>query len=191
MELGTGFKNVRRRRFIQFAAIAAAAGPAVSCGNRKDPWRFLSAEEARTIAAIADRLIPADDTPGAAWAGVTTYIDRYLAGCYRRHQRTYRLGLIGVDNLSSVRHGKEFVELSPAGQDGVLADMEAGRTRPEIWPPAQARAFFNLVLAHTMQGFYGDPRHGGNRDAVSWRMLGVPVVPIRGREHYDLTGRDS
>ena len=34
-----------------------------------------------------------------------------------------------------------------------------------------------------MMGFYGDPRHGGNKDRVSWRMLGVPDPPIRGRLH--------
>jgi gluconate 2-dehydrogenase gamma chain len=38
-----------------------------------------------------------------------------------------------------------------------------------------------------MQGFYGDPRHGGNRDRVSWKMLGVPYPPVRGRLRYDLT----
>ena len=42
-----------------------------------------------------------------------------------------------------------------------------------------------MVIAHTMQGFYGDARHNGNRDAVSWRMLGIPVIPIRGRDHYE------
>jgi gluconate 2-dehydrogenase gamma chain len=42
-----------------------------------------------------------------------------------------------------------------------------------------------LILAHTRQGFYGDPRHGGNRNRVSWKMIGVPFPPIRGREHYD------
>jgi hypothetical protein len=32
-----------------------------------------------------------------------------------------------------------------------------------------------------MMGFYGDPRHGGNKDRVSWKMLGVADPPIRGR----------
>ena len=41
--------------------------------------------------------------------------------------------------------------------------------------------FFDLVVTHAMQGFYGDPRHGGNRDFASWRMLGLPPVPVRGR----------
>jgi hypothetical protein len=32
-----------------------------------------------------------------------------------------------------------------------------------------------------MAAYYGDPRHGGNRDYASWRMLRVPVAPVRGR----------
>ena len=49
-----------------------------------------------------------------------------------------------------------------------------------------ARPFFELVRSHTMQGYYGTPRHGGNRDAVSWRMLGLDEPPLRGRAQYDL-----
>lgn len=49
----------------------------------------------------------------------------------------------------------------------------------------QDRRFFDMILAHTRQGFYGDPRHGGNREMASWRMLGLPTPPIRGRMHYD------
>jgi gluconate 2-dehydrogenase gamma chain len=44
--------------------------------------------------------------------------------------------------------------------------------------------FFNLIRAHAMQGFYGDPRHGGNRDEASWKMLGIPCPPVRGRLPY-------
>ena len=51
----------------------------------------------------------------------------------------------------------------------------------------ESRAFFDLAVTHAMQGFYGSPRHGGNRDFASWRMLGVPVSPVRGRDRYDFT----
>jgi gluconate 2-dehydrogenase gamma chain len=46
--------------------------------------------------------------------------------------------------------------------------------------------FFRLVRNHTLEGYYGSPRHGGNRDAVSWRMLGMAEPPLRGRAQYDL-----
>ena len=49
----------------------------------------------------------------------------------------------------------------------------------------RTRAFFQLILDPHQQGFYGDPRHGGNREMVSWKMLGLPFPPIRGRQRYD------
>ena len=45
----------------------------------------------------------------------------------------------------------------------------------------ETKPFFDMLVAHAMQGFYGDPRHGGNRERVSWKMLGVASPPLRGR----------
>jgi gluconate 2-dehydrogenase gamma chain len=39
-----------------------------------------------------------------------------------------------------------------------------------------------MVVDHTMQGFYGSPAHGGNRDEASWKMLGVTGV-MEGHQH--------
>jgi gluconate 2-dehydrogenase gamma chain len=44
----------------------------------------------------------------------------------------------------------------------------------------QEPTFFELVRSHTLEGYYGSPRHGGNRDAVSWRMLGLDEPPVAG-----------
>ena len=52
-----------------------------------------------------------------------------------------------------------------------------------VMESASPQAFFARLVRYTMMGFYGDPRHGGNRQHVSWRMLGVSPVPIRGRLH--------
>jgi gluconate 2-dehydrogenase gamma chain len=61
--------------------------------------------------------------------------------------------------------------------------VEKGEVDPADWSGRRPRAFFRTLREHAMMGFYGDPRHGGNRDRVSWRMLGVPDPPIRGRLH--------
>ena len=55
------------------------------------------------------------------------------------------------------------------------------------WTKISSEEFFALLVDHTMQSFYGDPRHGGNRDGASWKMLGTPYPPIRGRLHYDVS----
>ncbi len=182
----SGPDTLRRRRFLQLAATAAASGAAITCANRRGSRRYLSGEEAATLDAIGNRLIPADQDPGAAQAGLVNFIDCQLMGPYRRYRKTYRHGLIAVDHVSSARFGKPFVELAPAEADEILTGLERGEVPPAVWDPAQAKAFFELLLAHTMQAYYGDPRHGGNEGAVSWRMLGVPAVPLRGRLPYDL-----
>jgi gluconate 2-dehydrogenase gamma chain len=164
-----------RRKFLRIAGAATAGGALVSCGRESTPWRFLTAAEGRTLDAICEQIIPTDQTPGAAWAGVVNFIDRQLMGPYRRQQAAYRSGIAAIDQAAVAKFGKDFASLDAPQQKALLE----GLTGP-------AKRFFATAIAHTMQGYYGDPRHGGNRDAVSWRMLGVPVIPIRGRYRYEL-----
>ena len=146
-----------RREFL-----AAVAASTVACGGHPSRWRFLTLEEANTLEAVCAHIIPADRDPGAVQAGVVNFIDRQLSGFYKAHRKTYREGLASL--------GASFVKLSGGQQLAVLQGLEKKRS-----------PFFELALTHTMQGYYGSPRHGGNRDAVSWRMLGVPYPPVRGR----------
>jgi len=177
--------TLRRRKFLQVAATAAASGAAVSCGGRKSPWRFFTIAEAGTLTAMCERIIPTDQDPGAAWAGAVNFIDRHLVGHYKRFQETYRQGLAGVEQTSQALFGRRFLDLGAEQQTEILRVLEGDQAPRGIWRQVPAKQFFDLVVAHTMQGYYGDPRHGGNRDAVSWKVIGVPLVPIRGRDQYD------
>jgi gluconate 2-dehydrogenase gamma chain len=180
-------KGLSRRKFIQIAVSAAAVAPAISCSKAANPWRFLTVEEAKTLEAICGQIVPADQDPGAVQAGAVNYIDRQLVGYLKRHQKAYREGLIGVDQSSRALHGTRFHELTPEKQLALLEKLEKGEAPGEVWKRRSSKAFFALVVDHTMQGFYGDPRHGGNRDGVSWKMLDLPYPPVRGRLQYDLT----
>ena len=166
--------SLRRRRFLRIAGTATACGALVSCGRPATPWRCLTAAEGRTLEAICEQIVPTDQAPGAAWAGVVNFIDRQLMGPYRRQLNAYRTGLMEIDRASAGKFGKNFADLDAQQQTALLQLLEGS-----------GKLFFSTVIAHTMQGYYGDPRHGGNRDAVSWRMLGVPVIPIRGRNRYE------
>jgi len=166
---------------MRITAVATAAGPMAGCIGSLSPWRSLSAEEARTLEAVCERIIPADQDPGAAWAGVVNYIDRQLVGPYRRLRNTYRLGLAATNTTGRSMFGKPFVELTAQQQDAVLQAMDSGQAQGDPWAAVPAKTFFDLVVSHTLQGFYGDPRHGGNRERVSWKMLKLPYPPVRGR----------
>jgi len=178
------FKNLTRREFIQLAAAAAAASGTVSCSGPRNPWRFLRTGEARTLAAICDQLIPPDADPGANWAQVVNFMDVQLCGPFRDLQALYRNGITCVDTIARGRFGKDFAQLGNDQQISILTALEKGDTPKNIWKTVDPRAFFETVLSHSMQGFYGDPRHGGNRARASWKMVGLTYPPVRGR-FYD------
>lgn len=180
-------RRLSRRKFIQIAASAAAVAPAISCSKATSSWRFFTVGEARTLEALCGQIVPADQDPGAVQAGVVNYIDRQLMGHLKRYRKAYREGLVGVDQTSLALGGWKFRDLPPDKRATVLQALEKDEAPGEVWNRRSAQAFFNLVIEHTMQGFYGDPRHGGNRDRVSWKMLDLPYPPVRGRLQYDLT----
>ncbi len=152
--------------------------PTIPTGNS---WRFFDETEATTIVALCERIVPADADPGAAWAGVVQFIDRQLAGYYHLNQLLYRLGLQGVHQSSLALFQKPFVELSDVQQDELLHKLESNQAPGDLWKQVSAAEFFDRLVDHTIQGFYGGPRHGGNRDAVSWHMLDLPTAPMRSR----------
>jgi gluconate 2-dehydrogenase gamma chain len=180
-------QKLTRRKFIGIAAAVAAATPLASCLRTSSHWRFLTESEAQTLEAVCDRIIPPDEDPGAAWAGAVNYIDLQLEGPYRRFQKAYRQGLAGIEATSRGKFGKGFKELPVEKQDELLTALEKGEAAHEIWKKRSSKQFFGMVVRNTMEGFYGDPRHGGNRDRVSWKMVRLPYPPIRGRNRYDLT----
>ncbi len=173
---------VNRRGFLKTSATAAAA-TAVACGAPEGRWRALTNEEAKTLAAACDQLVPPDDYPGAAEAGVVQFIDRQLATREKDQLDTWQRGVRGLEATARQRAGKSFAELSFEDQTALLQDVEAGRIPTAGWEGLDPQVFFGRLVRYTMMGFYGDPRHGGNREHVSWRMLGVRPVPIRGRLH--------
>jgi len=163
--------SLSRRSFIACSAVAAVAA---GCGPATpSPWDFLTPQMATALAVLADQIIPADDFPSASQAGAVVYIDRQLARHYRNHQDAYREGLEMAAHLAKSSTGHQVEALTASEQLAWARQIE--HDSPE---------FFNLVRQHTMEGYYGTPRHGGNRDAVSWRMLGLDEPPLHGRAQY-------
>ncbi len=130
------------------------------------PLKTFSAEQAKVVEALCDQIIPADDAPGARQAGVLFYIDQQLAGPLKRFQSDYQRGIPLLQSVCRTRTKQEFLALPFAEQTAFLQQIDRG-AMPEL------TSFFQLVIDQTMQGFYGSPKHGGNRDEASWKMLGI------------------
>ena len=123
-----------------------------------------------TLRAAADRIVPSDETCGAAEAGAAEFILRLLNNELSGQRAIYLEGLDGIESEAQARHGRSFAALAPAEQDAVLAAIEEDNPKTAwLIPP---RNFFQMLVEHVLEGFYADPGNGGNRDAVSWKMIG-------------------
>ncbi|HUP27243.1 MAG TPA: gluconate 2-dehydrogenase subunit 3 family protein, partial [Chloroflexia bacterium] len=133
----------------------------------------LNPYEARTAAAIFERMFPAgDNSPGATEIGVVTYVDRALAGAYRDKAETYRVGLATFDHRARQRFNAPFADCEPEQQDTLLSQMEQGELEDFEVPPQ--REFFTMLRAHLQEGLFADPAYGGNRNKEGWRFLQHP-----------------
>ncbi|MDH2248531.1 gluconate 2-dehydrogenase subunit 3 family protein [Pseudomonas sp. GD03855] len=167
-------------------------------------WQFFTIEEAREVEAIVERLIPADDlSVSGKEAGCAAFIDRQLAGHYGRYERLYkhgpfvpgieptselvpaeryRVGLAQLGGYCQEAFGKRFSELGGDQRDDVLKKMESGDI---VFEGIESKVFFEQILQNTMEGFFADPIYGGNRDMVSWKMLGFPGARYDYRPYID------
>lgn len=159
-------------------------------------WQFFTPDEAATIEAIVDRLIPADALGvGGKEAGCAVFIDRQLAGPYGSNDGLYMQGPFPPDPLPTqglqsplspreqYRQGLEalavycraqfqsraFPSLTDEEKDTVLHGLDQGRI---ALPGANGRALFNAILTNTNEGFFADPIYGGNKDMAGWKLVG-------------------
>jgi gluconate 2-dehydrogenase gamma chain len=176
-----------RRAFVKTAGTAVGGMILVpGCTRSVGQWRFFADAEATVVKAIAEQIIPADQDAGARDANVVNYIDRQLASVFEKHQEIYRRGIAGVQQTSNMVFEDDFESLEWPQQTEVLKTLENGEAEGSIWETVSARSFFELVRDHTMQGFYGSPRHGGNRGFVSFRMIGIDYPRIVGQNRYKM-----
>jgi len=174
-------RPVTRRRFIRVSSLVAASGGLLAGCGRFQPSATFTAAERRLVDAMADQVIPPDQDAGGRDAGVGDFLDIQLRGPYQRYLPTYRAGLAKVDETSLRLHGRAFADLPFDAQTALLVRLDGNQVPPGIWKPGESAEFFRLVADHCMQGYYGSPRHGGNRDQASWRMLGLETPQILGR----------
>ncbi len=167
-------------------------------GIEPEAYVFFSGPEAAFVEAAVERLIPTDaNGPGAKAAGVAYFIDQQLNGVfgvagnsyrsgpwmagtpmqgYQLRQTPadlYRQGIAATNDYCMRTYRKTFDVLDAAHQDAVLQGLDTGTIAFEV-PPS--KAFFEVLLQNTVEGFFADPIYGGNRDKVGWKLVGYPGV---------------
>jgi gluconate 2-dehydrogenase gamma chain len=167
----------------------------------------LTATEAAFISAAVDALIPADElSPSGTDCGLVTFIDRQLASAWGGGAKMYRsgpfqkgkpeqgyqlaltphelfaAGIAEANQWSRQTYGKDFDRLAPDDRVNALKAMEEGKAE---FVGLGSKQFFDALLTITMDGFFSDPIYGGNRNKVSWKMLGFPGLPATYADKVD------
>ena len=131
------------------------------------PFTVLTPDEGRELAAVAERILPSDDTPGAREAGAIHFIDQALAGFAAFALGPIREGLPELREAARRRGGPEAGE---ADQASDFSRLPAPR-QDELLRERERTPFFRTVRFLTVAGVFSSPEHGGNRDGAGWTLL--------------------
>lgn len=164
--------EIKRRDFLKAGTLAtlASISPAALARLSKgatiaksdgEMLRLFDDSEARVLEAIAERIIPATDTPGAKDLGVVHFIDRACDEEMATALPFIRQSIADINMLVGVSHDgiENFAALDDDAQDAFLKTQE-------LTP------FFQLMLFLTRAGYYGMAKYGGNADHRSWELVG-------------------
>nr|WP_315256530.1 gluconate 2-dehydrogenase subunit 3 family protein [uncultured Duganella sp.] len=158
---------------------------------------FFNAVEWKFLTAAVDRLIPHDEHgPGAIELGVLEFLDRHMQTPYAAGDIWYmqgpflkaasefgyqgklalrdilRVGIKAIDAyVSSQNPGKVFADLDKKKQEDLLKSAEKGELKLE---DISSKLFFTNLLNEVRNGYFADPKHGGNKDMGAWKMIGYP-----------------
>jgi gluconate 2-dehydrogenase gamma chain len=152
---------------VGMPAILATAGAACTARDDGAAFEVLTSPEAREFEAIAARILPTTDTPGAREAGVIWFMDKGFGSIFRESLGFARSGLgeFQAGIADTYAGARTFSDLDEPDQDRWLATQEQ-------------TPFFGFVRFLTLAGFFGMSSHGGNRDNIGWQLLGF------GTEHH-------
>ena len=178
---------------------AAEAQPAAAAAPQAEPLLYLNQTEHAFVVAAVDTMIPADElSPSGSQCGCDIYIDRQLASAWGGGAKMYRsgpflkgkpeqgyqlsltpaefitAGIAAANVWSRKTYNKDFDRLDPEKRVEALKAIQEGKAD---FGNFSSRAFFARLLTLTMEGFFGDPAYGGNRNMASWKMLGFPGLP--------------
>ena len=132
------------------------------------PAPAMNVDQRKILDAFIDRIIPKDELgPGAVECGVGDYIDRCLADYLAAEKPLFLEGLANLDVFALRTQGIAFASLTSDKQDAVLTAIDNNQA-PNL------RGFFGRARRLTLEGMFGDPTYGGNKNFAGWDLIRYP-----------------
>lgn len=140
-------------------ALLAACREAQRAQLAGEDFQTLTEEEANEYDAIAERIIPTTDTPGAREAGVIYFIDTVLGDRREEILAVLKTGLRELQTNVVLEFDLAYFHLlDEVQQDQVLNSVAESD-------------FFRTIRYLTVSGMFALPEYGGNRDSVGYQVI--------------------
>jgi hypothetical protein len=133
--------------------------------KKEIPWqRVLTDAERKTVSALADVIIPADENgPAASAVGIADFIDEWVSAPYDQQQKDLKVirgGIAWIDGEAKKRFGKGFADAAPEQQTALVDDIvKEGTDARKL-----GHAFFSLFRDRVAGGYYSTPE--------GWKAIG-------------------
>lgn len=147
-------------------ALAAVSQAACSARDEGATFETITTAEAREIIAVAARILPTTDTPGATEAGAVYFFDKALGSFFADSLEYGRMQLATFQSgVAKAYPGAErFSDLDEVDQDAYL---KANEQTP----------FFQGARILTIFGVFCLSKYSGNRDDMGWKLVGMDGPP--------------
>jgi len=137
-------------------SLTTLSSAAAEAQERAAAFTVLTDEEAIELEAIAARIMPTTDTPGAREAGVIYFFDQTFNTLNAPMLQPLR-GML-PQFLNGIDGERSFSALSEPEQDEYLRSQEQ-------------TPLFGMVRFLTLCGMFGMSKYGGNRDNIGWELV--------------------
>ena len=141
--------------------MSGPSAPALTQGRKK------------TLQAVVARILPGTDGPGAVKTDVAVSVERaVLHPALRGLRPGIERILDQLDAVAYERYGTVFCARASDEQDDVLRALECDAD-------AGSRFLLRSLIGFSLEGLLGDPIHGGNRDFLGWKSIGLRAVDVK------------
>lgn len=132
------------------------------------PIRFFTPEEAATMQAVVDRILPQDDRIARMRIPILPRLDERL---YLNHiegyryqdmpsdQDAYRLGAKAIEAMAQELHSKPFHTLQTLEQETILQSLHNGEplAARDLWQQMNVNRFWPLLVSDCCTAYYAHP----------------------------------
>ena len=162
---------MNRRKAVNNLAIATAGliilpQWMISCGisDSKSHSTSFSITEQKTLASVADTIIPPANSIGALSVETDKYLQKLIDDCLEKEiKENVKSQLKTIEVNAEKQYGKSFADCTQKQREDLLLEFAASENKQE-------KDFFNLIKTETIRGF-------NTSQKVMKEYLGYKVAP--------------